>query len=183
MMNTWIGPAIVAAVISSLVTAVGWLVNYRTSLGLEKERRLEKVRDFQIALRAEIRSELHHLNEANLAAYLKTVEEKYAQSKTYSAFTPRLARHAVYESLIGLIYVLPESVIDPIILYARQRELLDQFAADMRTERFERLGQERQLDMCRDYIEASRYLRQLAGDALASIDASLAQKGGANRRA
>ena len=182
-MNTWLGPALIAAVISSLVTAVGWLVNYRTSLGLEKERRLEKVRDFQIALRAEIRSELHHLNEENLSAYLKAVEDKYAQSKAYSAFTPRLARHAVYESLIGQIHILPESVIDPIILYARQRELLDQFAADMRSERFERLGQDRQLEMCRDYIAASRYLRQLAQDALSSVDASLDQKGGLNRRA
>ena len=99
-MTTLDWPSIIAAVISSLVTAVGWLVNYRTSLGLEKERRLEKVRDFQIALRAEIRSELHQLNTENLTDELKVIEGRYAKSKTYSVFVPSLARHVVFESLI-----------------------------------------------------------------------------------
>ena len=176
-MNSWIGPALIAAVISSLVTAVGWLVNYRTSLGLEKERRLEKVRDFQIALRAEIRSELHHLNEENLANDLKIIEERYAKSKTYSVFAPRLARHLVYESLVSQIHVLPESVIDPLILYTRQRELLDQFAADMRSDRFHQINQARQLEMYRDYVAVALYLRSLANDVLKALNYSLGQKG------
>jgi hypothetical protein len=175
-MNSWIGPALIAAVISSLVTAVGWLVNYRTSLGLEKERRLEKVRDFQIALRAEIRSELHHLKEENLASDLKSIEERYAKSKTYSVFAPRLARHLVYESFVGQIHVLPERVIDPLILYARQRQLLDQFAADMRSDRFLKITQERQLEMYRDYVAVTRYFVTLANEALTAINASLDER-------
>ena len=172
-MNTWIGPAIVAAVISSLVTAIGWLVNYRTSLGLEKERRLEKVRDFQIALRAEIRSELHHLIEENLIADLKDIESRYQQSKTYSVFVPSLARHVVFDSLVGDIHLLPEAVIDPVILYARQRQMIDQFSSDLRSERFSKLSQERQLEMYRDHVAFMIHLKNLAIDAQAAIDLSL----------
>ena len=172
-MNTWIGPAIVAAVISSLVTAVGWLVNYRTSLGLEKERRQEKVRDFQIALRAEIRSELHQLNTESLTDELKVIEGRYAKSKTYSVFVPSLARHVVFESLIREIHLLPESVIDPVILYSRQRQMIDQFASDLRSERFLKLSQARQLEMYRDYVSFMIHLKKLATEATGAIDRSL----------
>jgi hypothetical protein len=172
-MNTWIGPAIVAAVISSLVTAVGWLVNYRTSLGLEKERRLEKVRDFQIALRAEIRSELHQLDTENLIDELKVIEGRYAKSKTYAVFVPSLARHVVFESLIREIHLLPESVIDPVILYSRQRQMIDQFASDLRSERYLKLSQIRQLEMYRDYVSFMIHLKKLATDASGTIEQSL----------
>jgi hypothetical protein len=172
-MNTWIGPALIAAVISSLVTAVGWLVNYRTSLGLEKERRLEKVRDFQIALKAEIRSELHHFNEENLLLNLKKNEEQYAKSKSYSVYLPSMVRHHVFENVLSEIHLLPEGVIDPLILYSRQRQVIDQFITDMRSERFLKLSQARQLGMYRDYIALMLDLRQLAGEALAAIEAAL----------
>ena len=172
-MNTWIGPALIAAVISSLVTAVGWLVNYRSSLGLEKERRLEKVRDFQIALRAEIRSELHQLDTENLIDELKVIEGRYDKSKTYAVFVPSLARHVVFESLIREIHLLPESVIDPVILYSRQRQMIDQFASDLRSERYLKLSQTRQLEMYRDYVSFMVHLKKLATDASGAIELSL----------
>lgn len=174
MMQAWISPAIVAIVVSAIVTAIGWFVTYRNSLNLEKERRREKIRDFQIALRAEIRSELHHLNEENLDRDLKSIEAAYKASKTYSVYVPGLARHAVYDNLVKDIHILPESVIDPLILYSRQRQLLDQFASEMRSERFAKLAQERQLEMYRDFVAVTKYLRALAVDAVASINAALA---------
>ena len=108
-MNTWIGPALIAAVISSLVTAVGWLVNYRTSLGLEKERRLEKVQDFQIALRAEIRSELHHLKEVDFAANFTKIQTRYPNSKDYSVLVTSLVAACRFDTLVKGIHVLPEA--------------------------------------------------------------------------
>ncbi len=176
MFQSFIGPAIVAAVISALVTAAGWFVTYKTSLGIEKEKRREKVRDFQVALRAEIRSELHNLNDENLTFELEKIEQNYSKSKDYSVFVPSLARHIVFESLVKDIHVLPESVIDPLILYTRQRQLLDQFAADMRSDRFLKINQNRQVEMYQDYVGVTRYLKSLANDAVTAIDLSLAEK-------
>ena len=177
-MESWVTPAFVAAIISLLITAVGWQVNYWNALGIEKEKRREKVRDFQIALRAEIRSELNHLNKENLAADLEAIENRYSASKTYSVFVPNLAKHAIFESLVSDIHVLPEGVIDPLILYSRQRQILDNFATDMRSERFSKITQDRQLAMYRDYVAVMAYLKLLASDAVAAIDAAL-QEGNA----
>ena len=58
-MAAWIGPAIVVAVISALVTAAGWLVAHRQTMRAEALRRRERVVDVQTALRAEIRSHPH----------------------------------------------------------------------------------------------------------------------------
>jgi hypothetical protein len=55
--DAWVGPAIVAAVISGLVSLIVVQLNFRQGRRLEQARRDEKVRDFQIAIRAEIRSE------------------------------------------------------------------------------------------------------------------------------
>ena len=175
-MNTWLGPALIAAVISSLVTAVGWLVNYRTSLGLEKERRLEKVRDFQIALRAEIRSELHHLREVDFAANFAKIETRYRESKDYSVLVTSLVQHVVFDTLVSEIYLLPEAVIDPLILYARQRQIVDQFASDMRMESFRHTSQTHQLEMYRKYLDLMAHMLRLAQGAVAALDTALGKK-------
>jgi hypothetical protein len=174
MIASWISPALIAIIVSALVTTAGWFVTHRNSLNFEKERRLEKIRDFQIALRAEIRSELHHLNEENLDKAFKSVEAQYRASKTYSVYVPGLARHAVFDNLVRDIHILPESVIDPLILYSRQRQMLDQFSAEMRTDKFSKLSQSRQLAMYQDYVAVTKYLRVLAVDTISAIDAALA---------
>ena len=175
-MRDWISPAIIAVVVSALVTVVGWFVTFRYSLRLERERRREKIRDFQIALRAEIRSELQHLNEENLDLELTTIENAYKASKTYSVYVPGLARHAVFDNLVKEIHILPENVIDPLILYSRQRQMLDQFSSEMRSDKFAKLAQSRQLNMYRDYVGVTKYLRTLAVDAVAAIDTALADR-------
>jgi hypothetical protein len=181
-MNTWLGPALIAAVISSLVTAVGWLVNYRTSLGLEKERRLEKVRDFQIALRAEIRSELHHLREVDFAANFAKIEARYGESKDYSVLVTSLVQHVVFDTLVKEIYLLPEAVIDPLILYARQRQIVDQFASDMRLDTFRNAPKAQQLEMYRKYLDLMSHMLRLAQAAVAALDFALGKKNEINNR-
>jgi hypothetical protein len=175
-MNTWIGPALIAAVISSLVTAIGWLVNYRTSLGLEKERRLEKVRDFQIALRAEVRSELPHLREVDFAANFAKIETRYSERKDYSVLVTSMVPHVVFDTLVKEIYLLPEPVIDPVILYARQRQIVDQFASDMRLDSFRHTSQAHQLEMYKNYLDLMTHMRRLAQEALAALETGLGKK-------
>ena len=175
-MNSWLGPVIIATIISSIVTAFGWLVNYRTSLGIEKERRKEKVRDFQIALRAEIRSELHHLNEVDFAANLARIEARYGESKDYSVLVTSLVRHVVFDTLVTEIYLLPEAVIDPVILYSRQRQIVDQLASDMRLESFRHTSQAHQLEMYRNYLDLMLHMRRLAQEALTALETELGKK-------
>ena len=76
-MGGWVGPAIIAAVISSLVSAAGWYVSYWTTIQTDHRRRREKVRDFQIALRAEIRSELHDLRTDDVDQQFALIEGRY----------------------------------------------------------------------------------------------------------
>ncbi len=172
-MDKWLSTVIVAALISSVVTAAGWFVNYRNSLGIEQEKRREKVRDFQIALRAEIRSELHHLDAARLKEGLAAVEARYAASKTYSVFVLGIARHVIFENLVKELHLLPEPVIDPVVLYYRQRQLIEQAGSDMRLDRFGGCSQAQQLEMYRDYIALLLYLGTLAEDAIRAIRSAL----------
>lgn len=172
-MKSWLSTAIIAVIISSIVTAAGWFVNFRNSLRIEKEKRREKVRDFQIALRAEIRSELHHLNTERLKEDLAAVEARYAASKTYSVFVLGIARHVVFENLIKELHLLPEEVIDPVIIYYRQRQLIEQAGLDLRSERFGKCSQAQQLEMYRDYIALLLYLKTLAEDAVKAIRSAL----------
>ena len=173
MMQAWISPAIIAVIVSALITAAGWFVTYRNSLGLEKERRREKIRDFQIALRAEIRSELHHLDEDDLLAGLQEIEGRYAKSKTYSVLVTGIPKHIIFENLAKEIHILPETVIDPVILYARQRQVAERLIDDMRSERFRLSKQEQQIALYRDYIQVLVYLTNLAQESLKAIDEAL----------
>ena len=172
-MNAWIGPAIVAAVISSVVSAFGWYVSYRTSVGLDRHRRREKVRDFQVALRAEIRSELHDLLAHDQEALLSRIKANYARDAGFSVRVPNPARHAVFEALVGELHLLPETVIDPVILYYRQRDIIEKFVVDLRMPDFSELRPDRQLAMYTDYLELRRHLGELAEIAVLALDSTL----------
>ncbi len=172
-MNAWIGPAIVAAVISSIVSAFGWYVSWRTTVGLEKLRRAEKVRDFQIALRAEIRSELHNLQSHDSSAILEGVRERYRSEPGYSVLVPRPVNHTVYTALVPELHLLPEAVIDPIILYYRQRDTIENLVADIRDDTFRSLAPDRQLAMYEDYLKLRSVLEQLAQGAIGALERSL----------
>jgi hypothetical protein len=120
--GAWIGPAIVAAVISGIVSLIVVQLNFRQSRRIDQLRRLEKIRDFQIALRAEIRSELRNLSQYDVKSLLKEVRARYDAEPGYSVSVPRLPKHLVFDAIVGEIHILPEAVIDPVVLYARQRQ-------------------------------------------------------------
>ena len=76
-MGTWIGPAVTATIISSLIAVLGWFVAYGSTRRMERIRRRERIRDFQVALLAEIRSEAFHLGHWDFDADFKAVEQAY----------------------------------------------------------------------------------------------------------
>lgn len=174
-MEVWVGPAIVAAVISGLVSVVVVQLNFRQERRIERLRREEKIRDFQIALQAEIRSELANLQRFDLGPLLAEVESRYARDRDYSVVVPRIAKHVVFEAVAKEIHILPEAVIGPVVFYARQRQVIEQLAEDMRDTSFKALAPERQLIMYRDYLGMWEVWRDLASKAEKALEAGKIQ--------
>lgn len=168
-MEAWVGPAIVAAVISGLVSLVLVQLNFRQSRSIEQIRRDEKIRDFQIALRAEIRAELLNLDQYEIEAHRSEVKSRYERDNDYSVSVARPVRQAVFEALIGDIHILPEEVIDPVVLFARQRNVIESLVEDMRAPTFRMLSKEQQLSMYEDYLKMWETWRNFAFSAEAAL--------------
>lgn len=171
-MEAWVGPAIVAAVISGLVSLVLVQLNFRQSRRIEQLRRDEKIRDFQIALRAEIRAELLNLERYDIDAHRNEVRQRYERDDDYSVSVARPVRQAVFEALIGDIHILPEEVIDPVVLFARQRNVIESLVEDMRNPSFRTLSKGQQIAMYEDYLRMWETWRNFALSAEAALSGS-----------
>ncbi|MPT24813.1 MAG: hypothetical protein E2577_18590 [Starkeya sp.] len=175
-MNAWIGPAIVAAVISSLVTIIGWWLNHRHEQNREAARRQERIRDVQTALRAEIRSHRHRLRLFDEATRFDEVEHgPDSRRAEFTPFVPREVNSFVFEAIVKDIPILPTEVIDPVIVYYRQVQALAQFAEDLRGDRFATLEWSRKAAMHADYIAMGKYAGALADAAMDALDVTLAR--------
>lgn len=177
MVEAWVGPAIVAAIISGLISLAVVQLNFRQGRKLEQARRDEKVRDFQIAIRAEIRSELRNLVQHDVAEQLVLVKSRYERDPDYSVSVPRPVRQSVFEALVNEIHVLPEAVIDPVVLYARQRNAIDSIVEDMRAPSFVALSREQQIAMYEDYLRMWDAWREFAVAAEAALSGSASISG------
>lgn len=176
-MDLWVGPAIIAALVSALVSAMGWFVTSWQNQRLDALRRHEKVRDYQVALRAEIASDLLSLEVGNRPQMLAAVAEALARDATYRPFVPRRARNLVFEQVVKEIHVLPGSLIGAVIAYERLRQSIEYFVDDLRAA--EDLPAERRLVMLTDYFDMLDRLEALAARAVAALDASLLNRPGA----
>ena len=176
-MEAWVGPAIVAAVISGLVSVVLVQLNFRQSRRIEQIRRDEKIRDFQIALRAEIRAELLNLEQYEIETHRNEVRGRYERDNGYSVSVARPVRQAVFEALVGDIHILPEDVIDPVVLFARQRNVVESLVEDMRTPTFRTLSKEQQMSMYEDYLRMWETWRDFALNAEAALSGSTSISG------
>lgn len=148
------------------VTAIFAVIAWLSSRMLARR---EKVRDFQVALHAEIASELLNLAAFDLEKHFSEIEGRYAADATYSVVVPQLANNVIFDAIVEQIYLLPARVIAPVVEYERLRESLDSFASDMRAQSFASLSQERQLEMYSGYILMRRRLRALAQDAVTAL--------------
>ena len=172
-MELWVGPAIVAALVSGLVSAAGWFVTSWQQIRLERLRRHEKVRDFQVALRAEIASDHLALDVVDLPAFLEDIKLKYAADPLYSVVVPHLASNVVFDVVVKEIQILPREVIGVVVNYARFRQIVERFIGDMRSDTFRSLSAQRQLTMYADYLTMLDRLGALAEQAVAALDQSL----------
>jgi hypothetical protein len=173
----WIGPAIVAAIVSALVSAAGWFVTAWQAQRLDERRRDEKVHDYQVALRAEIASDLLNLQvTGDRAPMLEAVSQAFASDPSYQPFVPQLAENVVFAQVVKEIHVLPGEVIASVVAYARLRQSAEHFVADLRTAGREKVSAARQLIMMSDYFEMLGRLETLATKAIQTLNASLVSK-------
>ena len=173
-MSAWIGPVVAASVISSLITVLGWIVNWRITRRREGERRQERIIDVQTALLAEIRSTAHTLGQHDRETVMAEVKRKLEQPGSgYTPFVPREPESPVFDAVIGEISILPTEVIDPVILLYRQVQVIDHLAEDLRGDRFAKLPVEQQLQMLGDLLDLKAYGHVLAQQAMEALMRSL----------
>lgn len=159
-----------AALIAALVAVAGWLINAHIIRGHEHRRRKEKERDYQIALRAEIWPEWRLNKDFDAAAHLAEIRTRYRMDDAYSVTVPIPPSMVVFEAIKTDIHLLPEDVIEPVVMFARQKAAVVAFAEDLRGDRFRSLPRERQMEMYADYIallNKQTYVARQALDALA----------------
>ena len=174
--STMIGPALVAAVIAALVTMIGWYVAYQRERRLDNGRRAERIRDCKIALRAEIschvprwilQDEAGHVGEM-----AKQIIDGADNTPPFTPFVPKETGNPAFEAIVGEIQILPGDVIEPVIRYYQQVDVIAQLAEDMRGERYAALEAERKIDVYRDFIELRTEAGRLAINAIDALEQS-----------
>ena len=169
-------PALVAAVIAALVTMIGWYVAYHRDRRLENGRRSERIRDCKIALRAEIscqvprwilQDETEHVEEMT-----RQILDGTGQTPPFTPFVPKETANPAFEAIVGDIQILPGDVIEPVIRYYQQVDVIAQLAEDMRGERYAALEAGRKIDVYRDFIELRSEAGRLAIDAIDALEQS-----------
>jgi hypothetical protein len=179
----WIGPAILAAAIAGLINIIGWFVTFRQTRRLGRERRAEKVTDVQTALLAEIRSDLQNLRTIHVEEEVEKIRQRLQQASDdtpYTPFVPKDSGTPIFSAIVEDIALLPTEVIDPVVLYYKQRDVIAHFTMDLRAESFRLLPADRKLAMMADYLRLKAFASELAADAVASLENSLGLPGVAN---
>ena len=149
-MDAWIQSAVIAVVISSFITVIGWFVAHGSERRLEAARRQEKIQDFQTALLADIRSTISRFTDLDYDRHLEDVValiESAPRDRPYTPFVPREPGSLVWPSVAGEVHILPNQVIDAIVVYFSQLETIRLFVEDLRTELFAGLEPHRKADM------------------------------------
>lgn len=172
-MGDWVGPVVTATLISSFIAALGWYVSWRSSAALEGRRRAERVRDVQTAVLAEIRSIVHHLQQYENSEILQKVAQQFESEQNYLPFISREPGSPLYGAVAVEISILPNAVIDQVVLFYRQQEVIGYFADDLRSDRFVALPKRQQLAMIGDYLALRDFAAILGADAATSLEISL----------
>lgn len=176
-MEGWLGPALVAALVSGLITALGWFVSFILGTRQEMRRRQERVTDVQTALAAEIRSFFARSQHLDIREHGKNMESWIlADGQQNTPFVPQEPDFPVFRAIAAEIHILPQAVIDPVVLFYTQATTLALFAADLRAERYRSLDPYSKNEMYQDYLGLMDYAYQLADHALKALRKSLANE-------
>ncbi len=167
------------AIVGIVGALIGILLTNVLRVYFDWRDRREKVRDIQTALRAEIRSHRHALEDFDDEAFADEIIRRMEGSQDYTPFITREADPPIFSAAVGEIHILPGEVIDAVVIYYRQARSLAAMIEDMRDPSFGVLPSERKVQMYRDYRGLGRYALELADEALAAIEQAI--DNGSNR--
>ena len=179
--------AIIAAIVSAAVTALGWFASHWSEQRLETKRRIERIVDVQTALLAEIESNLTRYEEIDLDQHTTDMVRRINQKGRGTSFTPFVPRYAteiIFEAMLADIHILPTETIDDVVAYYKQEYKLRELVEDLRSSRYQELEQDRKARLYEDYVwqiktvlitgeEARRALRNSLGVPLNNPEAGL----------
>ncbi|MEM6973471.1 MAG: hypothetical protein AAF577_11760 [Pseudomonadota bacterium] len=187
---------LIAALLTASITAIGglvlWYLNRRHERRAAEHLRRERAADMQRALRAEIRTHIHQLDETALNASADFMlarigkpdsssgggrEDREADGAAPRLFVPLIPRErhaAIFEAITGDVALLPADVIAPVVRYYSQIRTIADFAEDLRSPRYGEIAPERQRAMYAHFIEMKHTARTFGEDAVAILDWSLA---------
>jgi hypothetical protein len=160
------------AIVGIVGAFIGILLTNALRLIVDWRNRLERVRDIQTALRAEIRSQRGWLESFQNGELNEQVLTRLGD-ESYRPFIVREVASFVFSAIVHDIHLLPGDVIDPIVLYQRQYQTLLALGDDLRSEQFLALSNERRRDVYRDYLLMGIYAVELADRAVEAINVSL----------
>jgi len=169
---------VLGIVLAGLIAAITYGANRRADRQVQKDLRRERTLDLQSAIRAEVRAHWYELDRSGPLEVLaeSMVERIDAGRWTQPSFTPFIVREAP-TILLGAIEsdlaLLGRLAIQPTMEYYRQLALLNQFAEDLRTSRFEALAADRKIEMVRAYFASLRALKRSAANLNAVLEQAL----------
>lgn len=155
-----IDTAFVAALVSAVVTALGWWASHASERHLEDARRLERIIDIQTALLAEIESNLVRYGETDLDQHSADMAGRImaasgasrGRGESYTPFVPRDSTEIVFASLLHDIHLLPTETIGDVVSYYKQEYKLEKLIDDLRGDTFRNLDRARKARIYADYI-------------------------------
>jgi hypothetical protein len=154
-MGSLFDTAIVATLVSALVTACGWIASHWGTRRLEAKRRDERITDMQTALLAEIESNLVRYQEIDLDQHDNSMQERilnHRKGNNFTPFVPRFVSEVIFEALLPDIHILPTAAIGDVVAYYKQEYKLRELIEDLRSQRYQELEQDRKALIYSDYI-------------------------------
>ena len=161
--------------VTGLVALGTWLGTQWIQRRRERAARREKVADIETALLAEIRSYRHGYASVDWEQHLRDVMARMESDggRAFVPFVPKEPDSQLWSSVAREVHVLPIEIIDPIVLFFSQVEMLRGLSEDLRGDRYWNLDRSRQIAMYTDYVERRRYSVQLAQEAQEALAAAL----------
>jgi hypothetical protein len=184
-------PALQAAFLQGVFVALG-LILAAVILGLillsrgdgrraETDLREQQAEHLQHAILAETRAHWHELDrQGPLASVASNLIDKMEQGRWaqpgFTPFIPKEAPSLIFSAIERDFALLERSLIDLVVRYYRQLEVVAQFALDLRSDRFHQLSTDRKIEVVRDYFALLQSLKNGAAELNGKLEQTLKLK-------
>lgn len=166
-------PRLISALLGAAVVGLGWAVSEWRGRIADRRRRVERTRDVQTAIAAEILTTVDALRLFDLEADLDAVVDRMREDSDYVPLVPRERNDTLFRAIISEIHVLPEEVIRPVVRYYSHLFALEAMIEDLRSDGFEKLPVDRKEAMYADYISIKIQALKLGDDAMDALSSAL----------